>query len=216
MAWMRRREIPMLITALTGFVMIFSYYFEVSFLKEGASMLSRWGVIILAFAMAYGVLTLTVTHGKRILQRGKDWQYSLILVAFMWTMVIAGVIPPMVSNPYATWIYTNLIRRMHVTAYALLCPYIAAAAYRAFRARSLEAGLLLVAGVLVMLKNAPIGAAIFPPLAQAGAWIYSVPNMAAQRGILIAIATGTVALGVRIILGYEKTVLGEEVTGGGA
>ena len=88
--------------------------------------------------------------------------------------------------------------------YSLLAFYMASAGYRAFRARSWEATILLFSGFVMMLSSAPIGSAIFPPITMIGEWFMSVPNMAAQRGLILSIATGSIALGIRVYLGRER------------
>jgi hypothetical protein len=39
-------------------------------------------------------------------------------------------------------------------------------------------------------------------------WIMSIPNSAAQRGIIIGAALGAASMSIRIILGIERTYLG--------
>lgn len=91
--------------------------------------------------------------------------------------------------------------------YALLVFYIASAAFRAFRARNIEATLMLSAAILVMIGRVPIGMAVsnmFPKLAN---WIMCVPNSAGQRGIIIGATIGVIAVGLKTILGIERSYL---------
>jgi hypothetical protein len=112
------------------------------------------------------------------------------------------------------WIYQNVYNPLSATMFAVLAFYVASAAYRAFRARNLEATLLLVAGVLVMLGRVPLGdqlTGVLPEqyrLSSVANWIMQVPNLAGQRAIMIGIALGTAATSLRLILGIERSHLG--------
>ena len=41
-------------------------------------------------------------------------------------------------------------------------------------------------------------------------WIMNSPNLAGQRSIMIGIGLGVVAMSLRVILGIERTYLGED------
>lgn len=86
--------------------------------------------------------------------------------------------------------------------------FIASAAYRAFRARSVEATILLVAGVIVMLGQAPIGESIFGWIPGMSSWVLNVANKASSRVIILSSIIATAALYMRIILGYERGWMG--------
>ena len=101
--------------------------------------------------------------------------------------------------------------------FALLAFFIASAAFRAFRIRTLEAGLLAVAAIIVMLGRVPLSnllTAWLPEWARLQAlqeWILNVPQNASKRAILMGAALGVMATGLRVILGIERTYLsGEE------
>jgi hypothetical protein len=97
---------------------------------------------------------------------------------------------------------------MASTMFSLLAFYIASAAYKAFRARSLEATVLLLAAIIVMLAQVPIGMAISRWIPQISDWILNVPNMAAKRGIALGVGLGMTATSLKIMLGIERTYLG--------
>ena len=91
--------------------------------------------------------------------------------------------------------------------------FIASAAYRAFRARTVDATLLLIAAGVVMLGRVWIGGYVTQSLPQflqlpfLQEWIMDVPQLAAKRGIAIGAYLGAVATSLRIILGIERTYL---------
>jgi len=99
-----------------------------------------------------------------------------------------------------------LRRRSHCDSSAA-----SSAAFRAFRARNLEATVLLSAAILVMIARVPMGESIpvlgdyLPRLMN---WIMDIPNTAARRAIFIGAALGAIATGLRVILGMERSHLG--------
>ncbi|HOP08024.1 MAG TPA: hypothetical protein PLF13_12115 [candidate division Zixibacteria bacterium] len=94
------------------------------------------------------------------------------------------------------------------TMFALLAFYIASAAYRAFRARNVMASLLLLSALLVMLRFNPfIPGAEY--VAKASNWLMNVPNLAAQRAIVVGIGLGIVGTALKVILGIERGYMGK-------
>jgi hypothetical protein len=112
------------------------------------------------------------------------------------------------------FLYNQVYSSMQGTMFALLAFFIASAAFRAFRVRTLEAGLLAAAALIVMLGRVPIGdqmTAWLPAPLRLGAvqdWIMNVPQNAAKRAILMGAALGVMATGLRVILGIERSYLG--------
>jgi len=94
------------------------------------------------------------------------------------------------------------------TMFSILAFFIASAAYRAFRARSREASVLLVAAVVVMMGRVPLGQFLLPWTWEATQWLLNVLNSAVRRAILIGVSMGAVALSLKIILGIERAYLG--------
>jgi hypothetical protein len=104
--------------------------------------------------------------------------------------------------------------------FSLLAFFIASAAYRAFRARTLEATLMLVTAVIVMFARVPIGELLWQRMPDSvvqfranlpgdiSDWILKVPSMAARRGILLGISLGAIATSLKIILGIERSYMG--------
>ena len=98
---------------------------------------------------------------------------------------------------------------MGATMFALLAFYIASASYKAFRARSAEATVLLLAAIIVMLGQVPAGVSMFgESINDITHWILNVPNLASKRGIALGVGLGMVATSLRILLGIERTYLG--------
>jgi len=179
--------------------------------------------IIAAFALVLGLGSLLKVHTDKIKRKMQNWQYSWVLIiTFLVTSIIGlfggiegdGILPTRIGSfQFDIWtIYWHTEVPLGSTMFALLAFFMASAAYRAFRARSTEATLLLTAAFIVMLGVLPLGNSISPHLPSFAQWIMDVPNVAAQRGILIGVAFGMLATALKIILGIERNWLG----GGGA
>lgn len=170
--------------------------------------IANWGRVISPFVLVLAVVTLIQTHWYRIQRRTEHWQYSLVVFAGMLAMVITGL-PSGPQHPAFAWLFNNVQVPMDATMFSLLAFFIASAAYRAFRARTFEATLLLVTAVIVMLGNVPVGDLLWPDAASnARQWILDNPNLSARRGIILGVSLGAISQSIRIILGIERSYLG--------
>ncbi|MDD3807016.1 MAG: hypothetical protein PHE86_03135 [Candidatus Marinimicrobia bacterium] len=122
------------------------------------------------------------------------------------------------QGTFYSWIFYSIFTPLTSTMFALLAFFVASASYRAFKIRNLEATILLVAGIIIMIGRVPMGAYLtnwlpswlqwlhLPNLQE---WIYQYPNAAGARAIMIGIGLGIVGTSLRVILGIEKTFIGE-------
>ena len=177
--------------------------------------LIKWSLIIGPFALVIGVVTLVHTHTIRIKRRVEHWQYSYLVFIGMIVMVAFGL-PTGPKNEVFEWLFDNVQVPMEATMFSLLAFFIASASYRAFRARTLEATLLLVAALIVMIGNAPIGDLLWNELSPVGEnipstarqWILDNPNLSSRRGIILGVSLGVISQSIRIIFGIERSYLG--------
>ncbi len=87
--------------------------------------------------------------------------------------------------------------------FALLGFYIAAAAYRAFRIKSVEAALMMAAALIVMLGQIPFGLWISEDLPLIRLWLLQYPSAGAARAIEIGAGIAGLILAVRMWLSLE-------------
>ncbi len=105
-------------------------------------------------------------------------------------------------------IFRHIQVPMQSTMFSLLAFFVASASFRAFKARNLEAALLLVTAFIVMLGRVPLGAKVYSHLPELVEWIMMYPNLAAQRGIGLGVGLGIIGTSLKIILGIERGWLG--------
>ena len=102
--------------------------------------------------------------------------------------------------------------------FSLLAFFVASASYRAFRAKTPEATVLLISAFVILTGRTVFGAWLtgwipepfseYFHIPNLSAWIMSVPNVAGQRTIQIGIALGIISNSLRLILGIERSHLG--------
>ena len=215
-----KRELPLLLTAVIGLFMIMSFFVPHHLVSVPADYLQQCAVIVVAFGYVLGGANALRVNLEGIARRQPDWMYKLVLVASLVLTVVIGILEGrhwQDAHTISMFLYNQVYSSMQGTMFALLAFYIASAAFRAFRIRTVEAGLLAAAALIVMLGRVPIGdwfTGWLPPVLRASAvqdWIMNVPQNAAKRAVLMGAALGVMATGLRVILGIERSYLsGEE------
>lgn len=203
----------MIVTFVVGVIVILDYFFKIGTgtlsLEYFSMEIQNWMLIVAAFAMGLAAINLVRLHAVQISQRKTGWYNSVALIVTLVVMSVIGISMGTDSPLYRYW-YDALLVPIDATIFSLLAFYITSAAYRAFRARNLDAAVLLITAFIVMLGRAPIGEQIWQNAPAVSNWIMDYPNMAGQRGIIIGSAIGAVSLGLRILVGLERTYLGQD------
>ncbi len=211
-----RRELPLLVTGVIGLFMILSFFVPHQLVSVPADFLQSCAVIVVAFGYVLGGANALRVNLEGVYRRQPGWPYKIVLIVSLLVMVVVGAVEGrgfQEAHTRFTWLYNYLFSPMSATMFALLAFFIASAAFRAFRIRSLEAGLLAVAAILVMVGRVPIGDWLtqgLPAGWRLGAiqeWIMDNPQNSAKRAILIGAALGVMATGLRVILGLERSYL---------
>jgi hypothetical protein len=174
--------------------------------------MERWLIIVFVFALLLGILNLIKIHTQKVARRRPGWLYSIVALAGVAASLVTGFGFGIGAESPFMKLYNFVQIPMQATMFSLLAFYIASAAFRTFRARTLEATLLLVAAVIVMLGRVPLGT-FFDRILQLPSiseWVLDFPNMAAKRGIMIGVGLGAISTALKIILGIERSWLGGE------
>ena len=206
-----KRTFPLLLTFLLGITFAAQYYVPHPASELLLTEVSVWGQIIGGFAILLGVGSLIRSHYLKIKRREAGWGYSGVMFLSMLIMLVAGFWSGgKTESSSFGWLYNYVFVALQGTMFSLLAFFVASAAYRAFRARTLEATVLLLAAILVMWGRVPLGEYLIAGVGQIAEWIMSVPNTAAQRGILIGVSLGGIATSIKIICGIERSYLGKD------
>jgi hypothetical protein len=204
-----RRTFPLLLTFLFGVAAALQYYIPHPVSEAALTEISVWLRIILGFAMILGIASLCHVHYAKIRTRVAGWGYSLVVYLSMLATIAVGLWSHgQEEGTGFGWIYSYVLLALQGTMFSMLGFFVASAAFRAFRARSKEAAVLLVAAVLMMFGRVPLGEYLIPATGPMAGWILNVLNTAARRGIIIGISLGGIATSIKIIFGIERSYLG--------
>ena len=115
------------------------------------------------------------------------------------------------------WLYEYVFKPLQATTFAMLAFYVASAAFRAFRAKNVEAILLLGTAFIILLGRTFAGVfmtAWLPDWASGlkienlSVYIMQVFNTAGGRAIMIGIALGVASTSLKVLLGVDRSYLG--------
>jgi len=209
---MLKVKIPTFLTIIVGVFVLLNFFITTPWVKAVAEEMNQWGMIVFAMALVLGSANLLRVNLNVIRRRAEDWPYKAVLVASMLFMAGVGVVDLLRRGHVSVGSYYNLLylyvyTPLGSTMFALLAFFIASAAFRASRARSVRAALLLIAAALVMIGRVPLGAWLWETFPKITGWLMAVPNAAGQRGLIIGAAMGMIATGLRIIFGIERPYL---------
>jgi hypothetical protein len=194
-----KRSVATAIAISVGLFVLLDFFVQNAFIGTLKFVFVRWAIIVAAFAMVLGFFNVLIVHLNKILRFKQGWFYSIFLVLTMMVVLLLGLIEGP-QGSLTSRIFQYVLFPLQATIFSLLAFFVASAAYRAFRLRSWESALLVITGVIVLLGQVPLWGA----LTSFKEWILGVPSMAGARGILLGVALGTVATGLRVLLGIDR------------
>ena len=194
-----KRSIATAIAISVGLFVLLDFFIQNAFIGTLKFVFVKWAIIVAAFAMVLGFFNVLIVHLNKILRFKQGWFYSIFLVLTMMIVLILGLIEGP-QGPLTSRIFQYVLFPLQATIFSLLAFFVASAAYRAFRLQSWESVLLVITGIIVLVGQVPLWGA----LTTFKEWILGVPNMAGARGILLGVALGTLATGLRVLLGIDR------------
>ena len=201
---------PFVIMAVLGVFMAAQYYLPHPMVQEPRARILQWKQLADAFTIYIALFGLLLLHLRRVERREARWGYSLVTLTSMIGMAAVGIFAGVGDDTLFARLFAHLMSPIEATMFSLLAFFIASAAFRAFRARSLGAGVLLGSALIVLLGLTPGMDDWCPPLAELCQWVLNYPNTAAKRAILLGVAAGGLTVALKTILGIDRTILGRD------
>jgi hypothetical protein len=193
------------VAIVVGLLILLGYFLPFDQLQSLKETLVQWAVYLAAFALLVGVVNLVKVHWSKATRRKTGGLYSIILLVSLGiTIVVAGYFGP-TSSP-SMWIFNNIQLPIEISLVALLAVILAVVGVRLLRRRpDLPSVIFFVTVLFVLMGTAPLFfVGEVPILSNIRDLIVQVPTVAGGRGILLGVALGTIATGIRIILGADR------------
>jgi len=210
-------------------------------LKDAQPTVAAISNIITAMLIGLGIYSLLRIHVGRLVKAQKDWGYSVVLLVCMVLMAFFGYWDFMdrltpagqaMATGYTsgTWhfqqyakdlLFDGIFQQMEAGMFSMIAFYILSAAYRAFRARSIEATILLATALLVILSNMGAISAVLDSaiktlpggdtgflanlkLSAISGWLKDAIQTPSIRGIDFGVGIGLLAMGLRLWLSMDS------------
>ena len=174
--------------------------------------LVAWAGTLAAVAVWVGVISLLRTHVEKISNQSPGWFYSLVLFLSLAVVLLISMLAPLfgwgsgAANAANSWIFTYIQSAIGAAISGLLVFFLVYAGFRILRRQpSVISIVFVVVAVISLVGMAPLPASA-PDLGLRDLWIWisQVPAVAGARGLLIGIALGVVATGIRLLLALDR------------
>ena len=193
---------------IPGMIVLLGYFFEIPVLVELRTLFLQWAVILTAVALMVGVGNLVSVHWRKISTEDTGWIYSVaMIISLVITVLVLGISGP--TSTWSLWIFNNIQIPIESSLMAVLAVVLVLAVARMFARRINIFTIIFVLTIFVVLVGSiTIPFFNFPGLREMRAWVMQVWAMAGARGILLGVALGTIATGLRVLMGADRPYSG--------
>jgi hypothetical protein len=193
-----------IIAVISGLLVLLGYFFPGVF-GNIQSVLIGWAIILAAFALLLGIFNLVMVHWKKAGVDGPNRIYSIVLlISLIITIILVSISGP--TGSLSLWIFNTFQMPVEISLLAVLAVVLVFAAARLLTRRPKWYTVLFLITVLIVLSGSVplffLGEVA--PLVALRGWLTQVPAVAGARGLLLGVALGTVATGLRILMGVDR------------
>src|SRR5262245_19059545 len=232
-----KRTVPLFITSVAGIIMVLAYFIPPA--QDWGEDVAVWFDILAAIAFVLGGGNLLKIQLKKMSDRAPGWGYAAVTAISFIIMLGVGLaktgVPPSAEFPnYAWsgayneggafwWLYESTMKPLQATMFAMLAFYVASAAFRAFRAKNVEATLLLGTAFIILLGRTYAGVWLTHFISdEPDSWwrnlrlenlsdnIRDLFTTTGTRALMIGVALGIASTSLKIILGIDRSYLGSK------
>ena len=210
--------IAALVAMVAGLATLLGYFVSNGALRDARLVLLSLVSVLAAWAILAGALNLLIVHARKFTSQAPGSFYSLLVLAGFVLVIGANLVGSFLgwgggaAGGANTWFLTYIISSGGAALAGLVAFFLVCAAYRLLRTRRTPLLIIFVVTVvLALLVLAPWPSFMPNPQIIGGATardllrtLTRVPAVAGARGLLLGVALGGTATGLRVLLGLER------------
>ncbi len=202
-----RSPLSTAIAILCGLIVLVGYFIDLPFLAELRRDFLQWGIVLAGTAFVIGVLNMTWVHWRQLQQGKGNAAYHLAFFAgLMVTIIIGGWFG--VSHTFTRWLYDAILLPIEASLLVVMAISLTYALTKFISARrSVFGGVFLLVVLLALVASVPILGIEIPFIHGQNnlvTFVSRVAGLAGVRGILIGVALGSIATGLRVLIGADR------------
>lgn len=196
------------VAMIFGLIVLQGYFLDLEPLRAARTMVLEWAVVLAAAALLLGVVNLAAVHLSKIGAQEKGWAYSTLLLGALLVTLVIGLWFGEESQ-LALALFSYVQQPVEASLAALLAVSLTIGGVRLLsRRRDLRSTIFVVTALVVLLGTGPwlVGSngELHRLLGDARAWLSQVWAAGAARGLLLGVALGATATGLRVLLGADR------------
>ena len=201
-----RRSLVTGVALVSGLLVLLDLLVVNPSLGGAAGALNELLVLLVAAAAVGGGATLVAHHARALASGGDDPTGSIVLLAGMAAILLAGLRPGSSgsSDPVVIWLVAALLAPIAASLFALLFLFLLRAIRRGFALRFRETALMAGAAAVVIVLLLPIGGQAGDWLTATAGWVRAVPLGGVFRGLLIGVGVMVAVSAARSLLTLDR------------
>jgi small-conductance mechanosensitive channel len=195
-----------ILAVLSGLIVLLAYFLPITILKDSSQLIINWAVSLSGMAMLVAIISLVASHWQKLRQKKNAERYSILVIfGFLLTLLFGLVLGGPGNSVYQN-VVTHIILPIEAGLLGALAAGLVYAGFRLYQAN--RGWMTLVFGIstvlfLLLYSGIFTSGLDIPIIKEALGVLQRLPD-AGGRGIVIGLALGTIAAGLRILLGVDR------------
>jgi hypothetical protein len=201
-----KSPLALIVAILTGTIILLGYFIPSPILASIRTPMLDWAVILSGIAGLVAIIHLVFgVHWEKIKKEGiKQWFSLVVVITFIITLVAGLFLEP--TNPNFQKVVTHIQTPIESSLLAILAITLSFASLKILQRQRNWMGIVFFVTVIIFLiLNS--GLLLFtdkiPVLRDVLSGLQMIPS-AGARGILLGVALGSLATGIRILIGSDR------------
>jgi len=190
-----------------GLIVLLGYFIPLPLFNALRDILLECAIVLAGVAVFVGVANLFLVHGRKISrsQPGSGYSY-VVIIAMLATIIVAALFGP--TGYWSLWLFKNIQVPVETSLIGVLAIILVYAAARLLRRKlNLFSIIFFATALVVLLGSVPLLGIEIPGLhGEFGlrSLLIQLPAVAGARGILLGVALGALAAGIRVLMGVDR------------